>query len=95
MTHHMPTPHAPSDLHLPPSYSLLTPFIHASLKYTYTQILQVFLCSFSLTTPVSQNIFFMFRYMRVNPSIQGQKFTTEAASVGCVMQTLTGADRRR
>lgn len=51
MTHHMPTPHAPADLHLPLSSFPLTSSIHASLLPTHTHpsSLQVFLCSFSHT----------------------------------------------
>ena len=36
MTHHMPTPHAPSDLHLPLSSFPPVPSIHASLRLTPT-----------------------------------------------------------
>lgn len=56
MTHHMPTPHAPSDLHLPlSSFPSVPPFMHLCSSpppnhpHTHSSSLQVFLCSFSLT----------------------------------------------
>lgn len=67
MTHHMPTPHAPSDLHLPlPSFPL-SPSIHASLLLTPTHppSLQVFLCSSPLTFPSGLHIFTHFSWNRL------------------------------
>lgn len=85
MTHRMPTPHAPSDLHLPlTSFPSVPPFMHLCSSppptptHPHSSSLQVFLCSFSLTFLIGSLHFHPFCLMLSTLKSMGGNVTMEA-----------------